>query len=633
MFLSALPCHAELPPLVPREVLFGNPEKTAPDISPDGRELSYLAPDSKGVLNVWVKTIGKDDDRVITQDKLRGVRSAWWQEDGKHVIYLQDLGGDENWHIYQTNVATKLTRDLTPFLGVQAQIVGSEPEFPTKLLCSMNARNLKFHDVYNCDLETGALTLNTENPGDVTQWSADHELNVRGAIAVNKDATTEIRVRDTVSSPWRTVLKWGPDEMDGSIIGFTADNKKLLVCTSVDANAQRLVEIDLASGKQSVVAEDPDFDISNFLIAPKTHELMAVSFEKQRCEWKVLDKAVEADFEAIKKINPGDLAIPSQDLSNKKWIVSFSPDNGPASHYLYDRESKKETFLFANKPKLEKYQLASMKPIEITARDGMKLHAYLTLPVGVKPEKLPLVLLVHGGPWARDMWGFSSTGQWLANRGFAVLQVNYRGSSGYGKKYLHAGDKEWAGKMHTDLIDAKDWAIKEGYADPSKICIFGGSYGGYSALVGATFTPDDFSCAVDMVGPSNLVTLLNSIPPYWETERAIFDKRLGNPNTDKAFLEERSPLFKADKIKIPMLIAQGANDPRVKIAESDQIVAAIRKNGKTVDYMVFPDEGHGFARPENRVKFYAHAEAFLAKHLGGRKEDVGAKEAAGDLLK
>jgi dipeptidyl aminopeptidase/acylaminoacyl peptidase len=325
------------------------------------------------------------------------------------------------------------------------------------------------------------------------------------------------------------------------------------------------------------------------------------------------------------------MSVVSRNLDDTIWVVAYLMDNGPVYWYTYDRATKQATLLFSNQPALEQYTLAKMQPVSFPARDGMTLHGYLTVPVGVEPKNLPLVLSVHGGPWGRDVWGYQPHTQHLANRGYAVLQINFRGSTGYGKAFVNAGDHEWAGKMHTDLIDGKQWAIAQGIADPAKVAIMGGSYGGYATLVGLTFTPQEFVCGVDIVGPSNLLTLLATIPPYWAPLKTLFTKRVGDPDTQEEELKARSPLFLADRITKPLLIAQGANDPRVKQSESDQIVEAMRRNGQPVEYLVFPDEGHGFARPENRLKFSAAAEAFLAQYLGGRVEPPSDAETVDDL--
>ena len=602
--------------LIPRSVLFGNPERSSPDISPDGTMLAYLAPD-QGVLNVWVRTLGKTDDRVITNDRKRGIRNFVWQYDSKSILYGQDKDGDENWRIYQTNVATKQTKDLTPFEKSRSDIVALEPEHPETLLIQSNKRDPKVFDVYRVNLKSGELTLDTQNPGDVAGWQPDHNLEVRGAQVTTDDGGTVIRVRDDAKSQWRELIKWGPEETLGSVVDFSPDNKSVWIMTSLDANAARLISVDIATGKRTVIAEDPQFDVSFSVEQPKSHKLQAVVFLRERRDFQILDKSIQPDFDALHKVRDADISNISRDLKDDKWIVTFEGDDSPVYYYLYDRASKQATMLFSNRPALEKFKLAKVKPIEYKARDGMTIYGYLTTPAGAEAKDLPLVVFPHGGPWGRDLWGYDPYAQWLANRGYAVLQPNFRGSTGYGKQYLNAGDKQWAGTMHTDLLDGKDWAVQQGTADAKKVCIMGGSYGGYATLAGVAFSPDAFACGVDIVGPSNLNTLLKTIPPYWSTLLAVFHKRMGD---NEEFLKSQSPLFKADQIRVPLLIGQGANDPRVNKAESDQIVAAMRKNNKPVEYYVFPDEGHGFARPENRMAFNAASEVFLAKYLDGRAE-------------
>jgi len=626
--LAALPALAELPPLIPRETLFGNPVKTEAQISPNGKMLAYLAPDEKGVMNVWVRTLGQEDNKVVTADKKRGIRGYEWQQDSEHILYMQDFDGDENWHVYQTNLKSKNTRDLTPFQGVAAQGFSTDPNFADQILVPLNIRDRRLHDMYRINLKNGAVEMDTENPGDVAGFTQDNQFRVRVAQVFLPDGGTEIRVRDNEKSPWRTFLKWGPDESFGGVAGFTPDNRGIYLISSVDANAARLLEVELATGKQAVVAEDKQYDVNGILTHPTKHTLEAVEFVRDKSEWTLIDKSLQADFDAIRKVHAGQVYIVSRDLADKIWIVSYVVDDGPVPFYAYDRTSKKASFLFSDRPALEKYKLAKMQPISFQARDGMMIYGYVTLPVGLEPKNLPMVLSVHGGPWGRDMWELNNEVQWLANRGYAVLQINFRGSWGYGKAYLNAGNREWGGKMHTDLIDGKNWAVKQGYADPKQVCIMGWSYGGYATLVGLAFTPDEFACGVDGVGPSNLITDLTNIPPYGEPIKSLLKKRVGDVETEQEFLKSRSPLFKADQIKAPLLIGHGANDPNVKQAESDQIVAAMRQNGKPVEYIVFPDEGHGFARPENRLIFYAATEPFLAKYLGGRAEPPSEKEKA-----
>jgi dipeptidyl aminopeptidase/acylaminoacyl peptidase len=607
--------------LIPRKVLLGNPVKTSPQISPDGTRMAYLAP-VNDVLNVWVGTIGSEDYAPVTKDTDRGIRFYFWAKDNKHIVYIQDVGGNENWRLYATNLETQETRDLTPFEGVQTQVIDLDKHFPNELIIGMNKDNPRAHDVYHLDLTSGELTQVAKNPGNVAGWVTDTNFKVRAALAMTPEGGRAVLLRDDEQSDWRTILTWNPDDAENSFpVSFTQDGQSMYLVDARNSNTGRLVKMDLATGETSVIAEDAQYDVSNVLVNPDNYTIQAVAFNRDRVEWIVLDESIKLDFDTIREISRGNFAVTSRDNADRTWIISFSRDDGPVAFYAYDRQTRKVTFLFDNQPDLNKYTLATMEPISFTSRDGLTIHGYLTLPPKTEGKNLPLVLNVHGGPQARDNWGYNPEAQWLANRGYACLQVNYRGSTGYGKEFLSAGDREWGGKMHDDLVDAVQWAIKQGIADPQKVAIYGGSYGGYAALVGATFTPDLFCCAVDIVGPSNLITLLRSVPPYWSALLVSLYRRVGNPDTDEEFLNSRSPLFKVDQIKIPMLIAQGANDPRVKQAESEQIVEAMKKRGIDYEYMLFPDEGHGFAKPENRLKFYATAEKFLAKHLGGRFEE------------
>ncbi|MBI4717820.1 MAG: S9 family peptidase [Planctomycetes bacterium] len=619
------PVRAELPPLIPREVLFGNPDKMSPKISPDGKRLGYIAPD-QGVLNVWIRTVGKSDDRVVTKDRIRGIRSFFWAENNEQILYVQDKGGDENWHIYCVTLGTNEEKDLTPFDGVQARVTAAEPAFPNEILLAINNRNPQLHDVYRADLKTGKLTLEAQNDAGFINWVADQHFQVRGAMKIASTSSTSLEVRETKDSAWRTLATWDPqDALSSGPVAFTPDGKGMYIISSAGSNTSQLRELDLASGKEKVLASDDEADVEDVVVHPTKYTIQAVGFNKQRTTWKVLDPTIAEDFAALERVRAGDFGLINRDHADQTWLVYYNTDNGPVYYYAYDRKTKKADLLFSNRAALEKLQLANMKPVSIKARDGLVVNGYLTLPVGVPGKNLPLVLNVHGGPWARDSWGYDGEAQWLANRGYACLQVNYRGSTGYGKKFLNAANREWAGKMHDDLIDAVNWAIAEGIADPKRVAIYGGSYGGYATLVGLTFTPDVFCCGVDIVGPSNLITFMETIPPYWKPIESILWDRVGHPEKDAEFLKSRSPLFKVDQIKKPLLIAQGANDPRVKKAESQQIVEALKKAGKVVEYVEYPDEGHGFARPENRLDFYGRAEKFLATHVGGRFEETTSK--------
>jgi dipeptidyl aminopeptidase/acylaminoacyl peptidase len=614
------------PNLIPREILFGNPEKAQPRLSPDGERLAYLAP-VDGVLNVWVGPAGSlaggEDYRPVTQDRLRGIRIYFWSEDNEHIVYLQDVGGNEDWRIHATDPRTQETRDLTPFEGVQAQLLAKNRRFPDTLLVGLNKENSQVHDVYRLSISSGDLELVAKNPGNVASWVADRNFRVRGAAAATSEGGFDLLFRETEEADWRTLVSWGPeDALNSGPVSFSGNGERMYLLDSRDANTARLVALDLEGGLE-VLARDERYDVGDVLMHPETYEVQAVAIERARREWTVLDESIRADFEALEKLDRGDFAVTSRDRADENWLVAFTADDRGSYYYSYDRTEREGIYLFDAQPELSGYTLAQMEPVSFTARDGLEIEGYLTLPASnsARRENLPMVLDVHGGPWARDGWGYNAEAQWLANRGYACLQVNYRGSTGYGKRFLNAGNKEWGAAMHDDLVDAVNWAIGEGIAAPERVAIYGGSYGGYAALVGATFTPELFRCAVDVVGPSNLVTLIESIPPYWSTFLATFYQRVGNPETEKKFLESRSPLFFVDRIQIPILIAQGANDPRVKQAESEQIVAAMQEKGIDYEYLLFEDEGHGFARPENRLKFYAAAERFLAKHLSGCAED------------
>lgn len=610
------------PPIIPREILFGNPAAASPEVSPDGTMLAYLAP-VNNVLNVWVRTIGRNDDRPVTSDTDRGIRNFFWAFDSTAVLYLQDKGGDENWRLYATNLASGTTRDYTPFEKIQVRIIDRDKHFPDTLVLGMNRDDPRYHDAYELSLATGELKLVAKNPGNVTDWVCDTQLRVRACLTSEADASVRLLAGEFGTPPpaWKELVRWDTqDSLSSGPIAFTKDGTALYVLDARGRDAARLVRMDISTGKTHAITGDPHYDISSVMIDPETYTVQAVTFTKARTEWKILDPGIKDDFRRLSKLDRGDLVFIGRDNSDTRWTIGFVNDTGPAAYYVYDRKAKKADFLFYSRPDLRNYTLAPMEPVEFKARDGLLLHGYITFPPATDRRRLPMVLNVHGGPWARDTWGYDPEAQWLANRGYACLQVNYRGSTGYGKAFLNRGNKEWGGKMHDDLIDAVRWAGKKGYSDPSRIAIYGGSYGGYAALVGAAFTPDIFRCAVDIVGPSNLLTFIRTIPPYWQTALADFYKRVGNPDTEQDFLRSRSPLFKASGIKIPLLIAQGANDPRVNRQESEQIVAALEANGIEHEYLLFPDEGHGFAKPANRLKFYAAAEKFLARYLGGKTE-------------
>jgi len=613
---------ANIPELIPREVLFGNPEHIAPLISPDGHKLAWVAP-VDGVLNVWVGDVGSDDAKPVTEDRDRGIRQYFWAHDGRHLLYLKDEGGDENWRLHAVDLVSGSIRDLTPFDGVQAQVVEVSRHHPEHVLVGLNKDNEQLHDVYRLELASGVLEKVAENPGFIA-WVADRDMQVRAGVAPTPDGGMAVMVRDTTDDGWRPLLVVGQeDSLSTGPVAFSADGSSLLLLSSKGANAGRLVRMPLAAdgdAEPEVVAEDTRFDVADVVLHQETHEVQLVGFLRQRLEWEVLDADLADDVAAMRALHPGDMHVSNRDDTGQVWLLGFTADDGPVSYFSFDRRTGEGTFLFHHQPVLADYTLANMEPFSFTASDGLEIAGYLTFPPGVERRDLPTVLNVHGGPWARDEWGFNPEAQWLANRGYLAAQVNFRGSTGYGKDFVSAGDREWAGKMHDDLVDAVASVVGRGFADPERVAIYGGSYGGYAALVGATFTPEVFRCAVDIVGPSSLQTLIESIPPYWAPMIAQFHIRVGNPDTEPEFLWSRSPLSKVDAVRIPLLIAQGANDPRVKQAESEQFVAALKEKGIDHEYLLFEDEGHGFAKPENRLTFYAAAESFLAKHLGGRFE-------------
>jgi dipeptidyl aminopeptidase/acylaminoacyl peptidase len=611
--------------LIPREVLFGNPERARPSISPDGSRLGWIAP-KDGVLNVWVAPAGAegvswDDAVVVTDDTDQGIRMFEWARDGRHLLYLQDAGGDENWRLYDVDLETMARRDHTPFDEIQAQIVAARKSHPDELLVGLNRDNPALHDVYRLTLSTGELVKEIDNPG-YAGWLADEDMMVRGALAPLPDGGFNLLVKDTTDADWRLLLTIGADDVPAfDPLSYSGDGQSLLMISAEGSDTGRLVRTDIATGASTVLLADPEADVTDATLHPDTREPRIVELVKARTEYYVLDPSVQADFEAIRKLDAGDPQFIGRDDADATWLVSFNNDDEPAKYYWYDRASRTGSFLFTSRPELGRYELARTEPFSFAARDGLTVHGYATFPPGVLRENLPAVLIVHGGPQERDVWGWYPGAQWMANRGYLCVQVNYRGSTGYGKAFVAAGDREWGAKMHDDLLDAVGYITAQGWADKDRIAIYGASYGGYAALVGAAFTPDVFACAVDIVGPSNLKTLLESIPPYWGPMKAQLYKRVGNPETDEEFLWSRSPLSRVSDIRIPLLIAQGANDPRVKQAESEQIVAALEAAGIDHEYLLFPDEGHGFYKPENRLTFFAAAEKFLAKHLGGRAED------------
>ena len=622
-----------LPPLIPRAIILEESERGNPVLSPDGRMIAYCAP-RDGIQNVWVRSADKDDARAVTDDREGGINVCFWQGDGRHVLYFMDKSGDENTHLFQTDIRTLETKDLTPIAGARARGLVADMHFPDTLLIHINARDKRYFDLYRLDLRAGTLTLDTENPGDVTSFYADHQLRVRAADVSKPDNSSEVRVRDDAGAPWRTVLAWGGEEMNSDLTGvvaFSADDAKLLVVSSLDANAERLLEVDLRTGERKAVGADPRFDVASVMIDPVRHAVEAVGFLGERLSWSFFDRRAAADFERLKGVRAGDISIRSRDKTNRVWLARYGATDAPTTYYLYDRAAKKARFLFSEDPKLEGVRLAPKTPIRFKARDGLELYGYLTVPPGVPARGLPIVVSVHGGPWTRDTWGLDFPVQFLANRGYAVLQVNYRGSTGYGKAYQNAADLEYGGKVIDDLIDGKNWAVAQGVAAPNRVAIMGGSFGGYATLAALAFHPGEFKCGVAINAMSDANLFMATMPAYWTVVRARWEARVGK---DPEFLKSISPVNGAGRVTAPLLLIQNANDVRVAKEHAERMAAALREHGKDVTYLLFPGAGHlSGGIPINLIRRYAAIEAFLGKHLGGRVEPPGPDESWESVLK
>jgi dipeptidyl aminopeptidase/acylaminoacyl peptidase len=613
--------------LIPREVLFGNPEKSMVRLSPNGKHLSFGSPQN-GVQNVFIANADTPSEaKPITEDKGRGIRSYFWLYDNQHVVYLKDDGGDENWRIHVVDIQTKEDQVFTPE-KVNARIFNVSDKFPEEILIGLNDRDPSYHDVYRLNIRTGEKTLILQNDSGFRDFIFDEDYRLRFASSTTADGGAQYFKAIPTEEPrkynWESFLQYEMEDIyTTGMLGLTYDGTKLYMIDSRGRDLNILKEINLSDNSETVLAEAKKAEIGGIIAHPVTGIIQAYSVNYLRNEWSYFDKALEAHMSVIKKTITGEAAIVSRTHDDTKWIVADMKDDGPIGCYVYTTADKSLKFLFSHRDVLTKYKLAKMDSVVIKARDGLEMPCYVTKPLNATGA-VPLVVLVHGGPWARDDWGYDAEAQWLSNRGYAVLQVNFRSSTGFGKSFTSKGNLEWGRKMHEDLLDAVQWAVKEGIADPAKVAIYGGSYGGYAALWGATQSADVFKCAVDIVGPSNLETLLASFPAYWASFMEIAYRQVGDPRTDdgRALLKERSPLTHVDKIKIPVLIAQGEKDPRVKLAESEQIVAAMKEKGLPYIYMLFKDEGHGFARPENKFAFYALAERFLAEHLNGRFESI-----------
>ena len=626
---------AQLPPIIDRELFFGDPEISGAQLSPDGKYISFVKP-FNGVRNIWIKGIDESFDkaRPITNDTKRPISSYFWSRGGKYILFVQDKGGDENFRIYAVNPAdhgdpVPPARDLTPMEKVRAYIYDVPKKTPNEIIIGLNDRKPELHDVYRLNIETGEKTLLRKNDENVAGWDIDNKGNVRLGFRQTPDGGTELLSveRDKLVPIYSATA----DESFGTL-RFTPDDKKIYITTNKgNIDKQQFELLDLKTLKTTVIEKDPlnEVDFSGPLFSDKTDKLLATIYLGDRVRIYFKDKQFESDFKKMKKVlPPGEIGFANMTEDETMWMVSVASDVDPGSRYIYNTKTGTATLVYKSRPNLPSENLAPMKPVRYKSRDGLTIPAYLTVPKGIAPKKLPVIMFIHGGPWGRDVWGYNSYAQFFANRGYAVLQPNFRASTGYGKKFLNAGNKEWGtGAMQHDITDGVQYLIKEGIADPKRVAICGGSYGGYATLAGLAFTPDLYAAGFSIVGPSNIVTLLNSIPPYWAPMKKMFAIRVGDMEKpdELAMLQKQSPLNSAKEIKSPLYVVQGANDPRVKKAESDQIVIAMRDLGRSVEYMVAPDEGHGFQGRENRLAMTVAMEKFFAKHLGGRvQEDIPA---------
>lgn len=604
-------------PIVPMENFFKNPENSYFVLSPSGDQIAFTKPFNKR-MNVFVTRMGSGDTLRLTSNTDRDIAGYFWKTDSM-IVYLKDKGGDENFHLFGVNVNTGKQQDFTPFNKVGVQIVDDLVDNPDEMLIGLNKENPELFDVYRINLKTGALKMEAKNPGGVLNWVTDHNGNVR--VAVQSDGVnTVLLYRDGVKDPFKQVLRTSFKESINPLF-FTFDNKYLYVSSTLNRDKAAIVKFDIANGKEmEVLFTHPEVDAEMLSYSRKRKVLTTIDYTTSKSEMKFLDKETEKLYQKLTQLlgTKYEIYITGHNVNEDKFLVRTISDRSLGTSYFYDLKADKLTKIAERAPWLKEEEMCEMKPISFTSSDGITIHGYLTLPVGLPAKNLPVIVNPHGGPWARDEWGWNPEVQFLANRGYAVLQLNFRGSTGYGKKFWELGFKQWGKTMQNDLTDGVQWLIKEGIADPKRVGIYGGSYGGYATLAGVTFTPDLYACGVDYVGVSNLFTFMKTVPPYWKPFMEMMFEMVGDPVKDSLMLHDASPVFHVDKIKVPLFIAQGANDPRVNKAESDQIVEALKKRGVKVAYMVKEDEGHGFQNEENQFDFYGAMERFLATHLGGR---------------
>jgi dipeptidyl aminopeptidase/acylaminoacyl peptidase len=615
MLITAVTASAQDASSIPMRDFFRNPERAYFRISSDGKTLSFMQPWERR-MNIYVQPVGSKAEPVrITSEKERDIPNYFWKGPNR-VVYTKDVGGDENDHIVVVDKRGGEPKDVTPFPGVKAQIVDALDEFPDRMLVGLNQRNKEVFDVYDLDLATGKLTLVAENPGNITSWGADHAGRIRYAIATDGVNNTYL-YRDDPKAPFKPVLTTSFRDSFGPQF-FTADNKKLYVASNIGRDKVAIVLVDPATAREEkVVYQRDDVDVAGVAWSKHRKRAAYVSYETAKPARHYLDPDAAKLFKALEARLPGYVvSIQSTTDDESRMVVAASNDRTQGTRYLYDRAADKLTKLGEVQPWLPEAKMAAQKPIVYTSRDGLTINGYLPVPNGKEAKNLPVIVNPHGGPWFRDSWAFNPEVQFLASRGYAVLQMNFRGSTGYGRKFWEASFKQWGGTMQDDITDGVHYLVKEGIADPKRICIYGASYGGYATLAGMAYTPDLYACGVDYVGVANLFTFLKTIPPYWKPYLEMMHEMVGHPEKDKELLTKASPALNADRIKAPLLIAQGARDPRVNKDESDQMVAALKARGIDVPYIVKDNEGHGFHNEENQFAFYEQMEQFLDKHIG-----------------
>ena len=596
---------------IPLRDFFRNPELSSLELSPDGKQVAFLAPVERR-LNLFVQEVNGEKPRQVTDVRDRDIGGYFWKN-ANTLIYLKDDGGDENYHLYAVDIVSGQTRDLTPFPGVRSGIVDDLEDIEDEVLIDMNQRRLDVFDVYRLNVKTGEMTLVAENPGNYIGYLTDHAGKVRVALAKDAEQNRNILLyRDTEQQEFRPIITTGFKDQVSPYF-FSADNRHLYATSNIGRDRKALVLIDPATGKEiQTMFAHPEVDVGGAGWSRLRKVLTSVGYTTDKSHRHFFDDKIRKIYATLEKQLPGyEVALTSIDKAEEQFVVRTYSDKSRGAYYLFNAKTGALKKWRDLSPWLNERDMADMRPISFKSRDGLTIHGYLTLPKGKEARNLPVVVNPHGGPWVRDTWGFNSEVQLLANRGFAVLQMNYRGSTGYGRAFWEAGFKQWGRKMQDDITDGVEWLIKQGIADPKRVAIYGGSYGGYAVLAGLAFTPEVYACGIDYVGVSNIFTLMKTIPPYWKPLMAEFYEKVGHPEKDEELLRSVSPVFHADKIKVPLFIAQGARDPRVNKAESDQMVAALAARGVKVEYMVKDNEGHGFRNEENRFEFYEAMEKFL----------------------